>query len=75
MTSTPEKVVHFSKVKAFQIFLIVLENDGSRQELFRTESEVEIQQFLWLASMVAEYGLDTLEDALRTHLESRYYDA
>ena len=55
-------------------FLIILEKANSRQVIYSTDSEIECQQFLWLASMVAEYGLDTLEDALRTHLESRYYD-
>ncbi|MEB3282376.1 MAG: hypothetical protein VKK42_26010 [Lyngbya sp.] len=62
------------KKEAIESFLIILEQANSRQVIYSTDSEVECQQFLWLASMVAEYGLDTLEDALRTHLDSRYYD-
>ena len=63
------------KKEAIESFLIIVEQVNSRQVVYSTDSEIECQQFLWLASMVAEYGLDTLEDALRSHLDSRYYDA
>ena len=71
--------IHQTGVSTFesgeiQSFLIVLESGCSSQVMFRSESEVEFQQLLWLISALEAHGADTLEDALRMYLDARYYD-
>ena len=37
-------------------------------------SEIEFNQLMWLLDQLQKFGLNTLEDAIRQHLESRYWN-